>query len=275
MHPHRGRPPFHRDGWVYERKEDGWRMLVLKTGASVRLNGAVKSITRGVVLASILMMVVSHLGAEDVRYQGRTVAEWMARLRGQPSASEQQAVENALRHFGRRAVPAVVLMLRDRDPSARLQGLWAFFVIGPAPKEALPELVRLAATDDVADVRTMAEWVAGGWLVNVPAGDSLPALLTALQGPDLDLRRTAAHWMTVVIKARGGMMDPGLAGRIVPSLAHVLREVDGEIRHEIIAALGAIGPPATTAIPELRRLVRDDPTSRPLAEKALRRIEGR
>jgi ATP-dependent DNA ligase len=25
------RPPFHRDGWVYEEKVDGWRMLASRT----------------------------------------------------------------------------------------------------------------------------------------------------------------------------------------------------------------------------------------------------
>lgn len=29
--------PFHRDGWVYEEKYDGWRMVVYKDGKSVRL----------------------------------------------------------------------------------------------------------------------------------------------------------------------------------------------------------------------------------------------
>ena len=37
MHPTLVRQPFHRDGWVYERKEDGWRMLVYKDGSRVRL----------------------------------------------------------------------------------------------------------------------------------------------------------------------------------------------------------------------------------------------
>lgn len=31
------RPPFHRDGWVYEQKVDGWRMLAYKDGPRVRL----------------------------------------------------------------------------------------------------------------------------------------------------------------------------------------------------------------------------------------------
>ena len=31
------REPFHRDGWVYEEKVDGWRILAYKDGARVRL----------------------------------------------------------------------------------------------------------------------------------------------------------------------------------------------------------------------------------------------
>lgn len=29
--------PFHRPGWVYEEKVDGWRMVAFKDGAHVRL----------------------------------------------------------------------------------------------------------------------------------------------------------------------------------------------------------------------------------------------
>ena len=31
------RAPFHRDGWVYEEKVDGWRILAYKDGQRVRL----------------------------------------------------------------------------------------------------------------------------------------------------------------------------------------------------------------------------------------------
>jgi bifunctional non-homologous end joining protein LigD len=37
MAPTLVREPFHRDGWVYEEKVDGWRMLAYKDGARVRL----------------------------------------------------------------------------------------------------------------------------------------------------------------------------------------------------------------------------------------------
>jgi len=37
MAPTQVREPFHRDGWVYEEKVDGWRMLAYKDGDRVRL----------------------------------------------------------------------------------------------------------------------------------------------------------------------------------------------------------------------------------------------
>jgi bifunctional non-homologous end joining protein LigD len=37
MAPTLVREPFHRDGWAYEEKVDGWRMLAYKDGARVRL----------------------------------------------------------------------------------------------------------------------------------------------------------------------------------------------------------------------------------------------
>jgi ATP-dependent DNA ligase len=35
--PTLAREPFHRAGWVYEEKVDGWRMLEYKDGDRVRL----------------------------------------------------------------------------------------------------------------------------------------------------------------------------------------------------------------------------------------------
>ena len=37
MAPTRVREPFHRDGWVYEEKVDGWRVLAYKNVSGVRL----------------------------------------------------------------------------------------------------------------------------------------------------------------------------------------------------------------------------------------------
>jgi bifunctional non-homologous end joining protein LigD len=37
MAPTLAREPFHRDGWIYEEKVDGWRMLAYKDGERVWL----------------------------------------------------------------------------------------------------------------------------------------------------------------------------------------------------------------------------------------------
>src|SRR5262245_8843173 len=37
MAPTQVREPFHRPGWIYEEKVDGWRMLAYKDGGRVRL----------------------------------------------------------------------------------------------------------------------------------------------------------------------------------------------------------------------------------------------
>jgi bifunctional non-homologous end joining protein LigD len=37
MVPTQVRQPFHRDGWVYEERVDGWRMLACKDNRTVRL----------------------------------------------------------------------------------------------------------------------------------------------------------------------------------------------------------------------------------------------
>jgi hypothetical protein len=38
MAPTRVREPFHRDGWVYEEKVDGWRILAFKDRARPRFD---------------------------------------------------------------------------------------------------------------------------------------------------------------------------------------------------------------------------------------------
>jgi HEAT repeat protein len=64
--------------------------------------------------------------------------------------------------------------------------------------------------------------------------------------------------------------------KTVPALVDILRHPDVQVRRDAAAALGRIGRPANAAIPELRRLARDnDPGARHEAELAIRNIEDR
>lgn len=56
MAPALVRPPFHRPGWVYEEKVDGWRMLAYKDGPRVRLisRNAVEHTARCLELAAAI-----------------------------------------------------------------------------------------------------------------------------------------------------------------------------------------------------------------------------
>ena len=53
--------PFHREGWVYEEKYDGWRMVDYKDGTAVRL--------------------LSRAGKDHRRRFAELVAAWPAEVR--------------------------------------------------------------------------------------------------------------------------------------------------------------------------------------------------
>jgi bifunctional non-homologous end joining protein LigD len=62
------RPPFHREGWIYEEKVDGWRMLAYKEGRRVGLisRNAVEHTHRFRELAA----AIAKLKADDVVLDG-------------------------------------------------------------------------------------------------------------------------------------------------------------------------------------------------------------
>jgi ATP-dependent DNA ligase len=53
--------PFHRDGWVYKEKVDGWRMLAYKDGRRVRL------VSRRVRFSDILAAVARRPARRHLR----------------------------------------------------------------------------------------------------------------------------------------------------------------------------------------------------------------
>ena len=63
------REPFHRDGWIYEEKIDGWRILAYKDGARVRLvsrNGRDHTRRFAGIAAAIAKLSARSLAVRDI-----------------------------------------------------------------------------------------------------------------------------------------------------------------------------------------------------------------
>jgi integrase len=62
MAPALAHAPFHRDGWIYEEKVDGWRLIVCKDGPRVRLisRNAVDHTTPGQLAHMLLKLYIQH-----------------------------------------------------------------------------------------------------------------------------------------------------------------------------------------------------------------------
>jgi hypothetical protein len=95
MAPTLVREPFHRAGWIYEEKVDGWRMLAYKDGARVRLvsrNGAaaVRLRTAARVALSVAVLALfagcAGIARPDVGASGQDVWVAFADFRGTRSA---------------------------------------------------------------------------------------------------------------------------------------------------------------------------------------------
>ena len=96
-----------------------------------------------------------------------------------------------------------------------------------------------------------------------------------MQDPDPARRHGAARGLITVTQNTEGRLDPGISGQVVAGLISALRMPDVQLRRDAVRMLGMIGPPARAAIPELRRLARDEADFHHQAVTALRSIEDR
>jgi hypothetical protein len=103
----------------------------------------------------------------------------------------------------------------------------------------------------------------------------VPVFARAIQDPDPMRRHGGMRGLITVVQASDGRLEPSVAGQAVAGLVSTLRAPDAALRREAVACLGMIGAPASAAIPELRRIARDDADNRHQAETALRSIEDR
>lgn len=210
------------------------------------------------VLVAVMLVALwaSPIGAQEPRYQGRTMKQWADRLRS-PQEADRDAAGRAFSHFGARGVPVLIAMLRDTDRDAREGAVGVFMNLGPATsKDALPELLWIAERDPDKSLGELAGWVAIPWIVGprprMPHTDSVPIFGRAIQGADAVRRHGGMRGLITVVQGSNGRVDSSVAGQAVAGLISSLRAPDPELRRDAVAALGMIGAPASAAIAELR-----------------------
>jgi HEAT repeat protein len=144
------------------------------------------------------------------------------------------------------AIPALAILLRDRDWQCRAAAARALAHAGAAARPFLPRLRRLRE-DPVGAVRPWAVYA-----LRRLTGDEkrhLPDLLQALHEPATPGERRAAAEALGEIGAEAA----------VPALAEALRDAESGVRHEAAEALGKFGPRGKPAVPGLVALLKEFP----------------
>jgi HEAT repeat protein len=165
--------------------------------------------------------------------------------------------------IGSGAVPtlAVAIAKEAVDPHAAVAAEQAIRLIGPAAKEAIPQLtIALKSHQELVVVGAVDALATMG-----PAAESaVPELQSLLSGDKPLVRAHAAEALGEIGAA---------AAPAVGALIAALRDKDPTLRGEAVKALGLIGPAANEAVrPLIGALKEGDPKIVPLAAHALARI---
>ena len=174
-------------------------------------------------------------------YQGRAATAWRHDLAG---ADEVKAVaaRDALAEGKGEAVPVCVWLVKNApEPAARWRAAEALGKMGPAGAASGPALVAVLDDPDPL-VRGVAARTVGE--LTPDPGAAVPVLVKLF--PDVDAIRAAAKYKAA-------------AGPAVPRLTELLRHDDPAVRWQAGRALGKIGEPALSALPELVRQMANDP----------------
>jgi len=138
---------------------------------------------------------------------------------------------------GTSAIPTLIEMLKDVNPTARSSAARALGRFGEAASEAVPGLI-VAADDPDYSVSSAAIGALGE--IGDPRG--LPVLIEALNGNDAFVRSGAAEAI--------GKMGAD-AAQAVPDLVNAIDAEDYNVGYSAIEALGQLGPVAKDAVPAL------------------------
>lgn len=176
--------------------------------------------------------------------EGKSLDEWIKALEDKQAKVRLQAA-TALGRLGfeaRPAVPALIERLKDQDEMVCQAAARALSQVA-----GVPDLVRLLGHKD-ARVRRWGAFAIG------------------------DLRRVLGgmHPTSIVVDKFQSELKPA-----VPALIEALQDKNDKVQAEVVAALGAIGPPAKEAVPKITALLKHpDKLLRRTAASALWFIDG-
>lgn len=135
---------------------------------------------------------------------------------------------------GARAVPTLIEMLQDDDPSTRIVAAEQLGQIGPAAQAAVPSLLAQAMRDGSQHANTTA----AGALKSIElsaARQVMTHFIARLHNPDAQQRRTAC----AVLGSLGPIAKPA-----VPALLTMAQDADELVRRNALMALASIGIPS-------------------------------
>ena len=170
--------------------------------------------------------------------------------------------EDVLRRIGPGAIPPLLRHLRSSDPEARL--IAAIGIVRVGPENGGGGIVLLAAiADQSVDVRR--EMAGSLDVFGAQCKEGVVALLGMMEDPDPLVRAAAVASLL--------LYDP-MEESVIPVLIEKLSDPAAEVRLAAAVGLGVFG--ASSAVPELRRLCRENPDElvRTCAEQVLHEMQS-
>ena len=146
------------------------------------------------------------------------------------------AAAKALRELGEKAeaaVPALIASIKDPDRDVRTQAVFALGRIGPKAKAAVPALVDALEDEPLQGAISSA-------LITIGPEASIPALGKAIKDKRPQVRRAAVGMASLF---------RGESEKILPELVFALQ--DDALRVDAVRAIGAMGPKAEKAVPDV------------------------
>jgi HEAT repeat protein len=206
---------------------------------------------------------------------GHSTGYWMGDLENSDAKVRREAIHN-LGRLGAgagEAVPALgAILLEDTDPNNRREAALALSKMAPASRAAVSALAQ-ALEDKELFVRRNA--TVALLALGEEARPAVPALIRALK--DKTNRTNLDEFTFTIQQTMALTLGEASAGssEAVPALLEALKAAEDSLEMRLCAArgLGAIGPPAQPAVPQLRTLLKDQSSDvRKAAGEALEKI---